>query len=339
VQNNLEKLRIVLDSRNTSRNRLSELVSAGDSADGAKIAEEREKLERREASVEEVRELVRHDLAKARTARDEAEDRLQKAQETNTYDFETAEEIRLKAAVARGDILVGHLEHALSAEEATTIRDILASIQEEASRITGPFRLESSRFGDWPGPSVPERLIMLFKEARQPGSKKPILFSGGLMLALAAVILGTVTVAMLTGDRTDANPIGVGEAVVPVLIDSANEAVSIEVTLEYDEDVLTARDVRQGLMSTLGKVAFDVSIPGTASFAVQDKAGIVGSGDLVLIVFKVEQTVSEPTDLIIVSAIATNRDGSEAVIKGENGWLDTDALVNYAPVLHFEEPD
>lgn len=335
MQNNLEKLRIALDNRNTTRNRLAELETAGERADASKLAEEREKLSRREASLEQTRELVKRELADARKACREAETRLEKARDTRTVSFETAEEHRLNATIERGNMLVGHLEQALLAESPERVRDILSEIQKEASSMPGPFSMDSSRFGDWPGPSVPERIMMLFKEARNPGSKKPILFSGGLMAILALVVLGGVTITMLRADPSDSNPIGMGEAVVPVMINSANEATSIEVTLEYDADILTAREVRKGLMSTLGKIGFDVSLPGTISFVVSDKAGIVGSGDLVLLLFKVDRIVDDPADIVVVSAYATNKDGSEATITYEDGWLKTDALVNYAPVLHF----
>jgi len=338
VQNNLEKLRIALDNRNTTWDRLAELEAAGESADASKLAEEREKLSRRETSLEQSRGLVKSEVADATKARDEAEKRLEKARETRTVSFETAEEHRLNATIERGNMLVGHLEQALVAESPEQVKDILAAIQKEASSMPGLFSMDSSRFGDWPGPSVPERIMMLFKEARKPGSKKPILFSGGIMAILALVVFGGITISMLRADPSDANPIGVGEAVVPVMIRSADEATSIEVTLEYDETILTARDVRKGLLGTLGKVVFDVSMPGTISFVLSDKAGIVGSGDLVLIVFKVDHIVPDPADIVVVNASATNKDGSTPTIMFEHGWLETGALVNYAPVLYFEEP-
>jgi len=153
VQNNLEKLRIDLDSRNTTRGRIAELESSAESPDTSKMAELEEKLERREASLEKSRGLVRRELADAKKARDDAQKHLEKARENNTFEFETAEEQRLKAAIVRGDMLVDHLQRALAAEEGGTVTDILASIQEEASKIGGPFSLDSSRFGDWPGPS------------------------------------------------------------------------------------------------------------------------------------------------------------------------------------------
>jgi hypothetical protein len=336
VQNSLEKLRIALGSRNHTRDRVAELEAAGESADPSELAEEREKLARRESSLERTRVLVKRDLAEARKARDEAEKRLEKARDTRTVSFETAEEHRLKAAIKRGHLLVGHLEQAIAAESPEEVKGILAAIQEEASNMSGLFSLESTRFGDWPGPSVPERIIMLFKEARKPSSKKPILFSGGLMAVLAVIVLGGATISMLRADHSDANPIGIGEAVVPIMVDTADEVTSIEVTLEYDETILTAREVRKGLLGTLGRIAFDVSMPGTISFVLTDTAGIVGSGDLVLILFKVDHIVAEPTDIVIVSASATNKDGSTATIRSEDGWLETSAMVNYAPVLHFE---
>ena len=336
MQNNLEKLRIALDNRNTTRGRLAELQAGSEADEDPKVSELDEKLARRETSLEQARALVRHELADVKKARDEAEKRLEKARGSRTVGFETAEEHRLNATIQQGDMLTSHLEQALVAEDPQTVKDILASVQKEASTIPSPFSMESSRFGDWPGPSVPERLMMLFKEARSPGSKKPILISGGIMAILALVILGSVTISMLRSDQTNANPIGVGEAVVPILIDSADEATAIEVTIEYDETVLTAREVRKGLMGTLGKIASDVSMPGTVTFAVTDKAGIVGSGDLVLILFKADHIAPDPVDIVIVSASAVNKNGEEASLRVEHGWLETGALVNYAPTIHFE---
>ena len=287
MRNNLEQLRIALESRKASQRLIAKLEAEGEGADASELAAAREKLAGRESSLEKTRGLVRRDLEEARKARDEAERRLEEARDTRTVNFETAEEHRLNATIRRGQSLVSNLEQALAAESPEEVRDILAAIQEEASRTPGVFSMDSARFGDWPGPSVPERIMMLFKEVRKPGSKKPILFSTLFMTVLAIVVFGGIAISMLRADPSATNPIGMGEAVVPVMIDAARDATSIEVTLEYDETILTAREVRKGLLSTLGKIAFDVSMPGTISFVVSDNAGIVGSGDLVLILFKV----------------------------------------------------
>jgi len=337
VQNSLEKLRIALMSRDTARTQLATLESApDDELDRKAIDEAREKLTRREAALEQARAYVGREIEDAKKARDEATRRLAEAKSARAADFESAEEHRHNATIRRGDMLVGYLERAFAADDPEEVRGILKSVQEEATRIPSPYSLDASRFGDWPGPSVPERLIMLFKEARRPGSKKPILISGGIMLVLAVLVFGGAAISMLRGDRADANPVGMGEAVVPVLVDAADDTVRIEVTLEYDDSVLTALDVRKGLLGTLSTLESDISTTGVVEFVVTDSAGVVGSGDLVLVVFKVEHIITEPTPIVIASAAAVDKSGGLSRVRLEDGWLDTACLVNYAPTVHFE---
>jgi hypothetical protein len=340
MANPLKQLDEVLKLRRQEQRRIEKLESL--LADGtitqghyaSTISDYRSRLNAINRTLETIRAGVRSRLSDARTDEGVAERKLASFQAQHEGPFEDGEkpareasklERKLESARARR----AELERALAAESPADLRPD-GEIQPEDEEEPPP-----GISAQFPGVSVPERLLMLFRETRNPEAKKPVAVSGAVLAILTVVVLG---VLLISGARADsgatANVIGRGEVLVPVLGENLNGIGSVSLTLEYDEDVLTAVEIVPGVLARARTVTSDLSVDGVLSVDVESTYGLDPSGELMLVVFRVDDIVSDRTDIRVSSASALSLDGgTEPALETGDGWVETTSFTVSAPVL------
>ena len=341
----LQQLRNTLQDRARANANLNDVLQKKHKSarDEAAIARRTERLAVREASLAEARASIEHELNRARQAEAELRGRLGEAQlaqangepsrpGAGTEDHLLSNEI--KGAEARVRILE-------AAHAAETTDEFDALLRRNAGVLADepkPFRHGAAGFVDWPGMSVPERLMILVREVRRnPQTKRPILISAAAVGAIVLIILGLVVVSGLRNDAGNTpGLLGKGDVLVPVLVDGAVDAGAIELTIEYDGEILTTRDVISGALARGANVDRNVTAEGTITLVVTSGGGITGSGELVLIIFRTDHIVVDPVVLTVSHVAVHGLEGNgELPVESEDGWVDTNNLNCYAPVLHL----
>lgn len=312
----------------------------------ATVAKRTELLAVRESSLAEARAQIEQELSKARQSEARLRSRLDEAHAAlatqasgeSPHPNDGAEEQLLADEVKRAEARVRILEAARDVETTAEFDALLTRNAGVLAEEPKPFRPGAAGFVDWPGMSVPERLIILFREARRnPQTKRPILISAAAVGAIALIIFGLVVVSGLRNDAGNTpGLLGKGDVLVPVLVDGAVDAGAIELAIEYDAEILTARDVIPGGLARGARVDYDVTTDGRVTLEVTSSSGISGSGELALIIYRTNHIVVDPVALTVSHAAVYGLEGnSELQVESEDGWADTNNLTSHAPVLHL----
>ena len=342
----LQQLRNTLQDRAKANASLNEVLlkKQKSARDEAAIARRTERLAAREASLAEARASIEHELNRARQAEAELRGRLGEAQaaqangEPSRPDAGTEEQL-LSNEIRGAEARVRILEAAHAVETTDEFDALLRRNAGVLANEPKPFRPGAAGFVDWPGMSVPERLMILVREARRnPQTKRPILISAAAVGAIVLIILGLVVVSGLRNNASNTpGLLGKGDVLVPVLIDGAVDAGAIELTIEYDGEILTARDLISGELARGADVTVDYG-DGTVTLGVTSSGGITGSGELVRITYQTNHIVLDPVALTVSHAAVHGIVGNgELPVESENGWVDTNNLTCYAPVLHLSQ--
>ena len=341
----LQQLRNTLQDRAKASAALNEVLQKKHKSarDEAAIARRTKLLAAREASLVEARASIEHELNKARQVEAGLRGRHGEAQpaqangEPSRPDSGTEEQL-LSNEIKRAEARVRILEAARAVETTAEFDALLTRNAGVLAEEPKPFHPGAGGFLEWPGMSVPERLMILLRETRRnPQTKRPILISAAAVGAIVLLILGLVVVSGLRND-TGNTPglLGKGDVLVPVLVDGAVDAGVIELAIEYDDEILTARDVLSRGLARGADVDYDVTTDGTVTLVVTSSGGITGSGELVLIIFRTDHIVVDPVVLTVSHAAVHGLEGnSELPVESEDGWVDTNNLTCYAPVLHL----
>jgi hypothetical protein len=345
VLDSLQQLRNTLQDRAKATANLNAVVRKKQKSprDEAAIAKRTELLAAREASLAEARALIERELNKARQAEAELRSKLGEAQPAQANGEPSrpaagANEQLLSNEIKRAAARVRILEAAHEVETTGEFDALLTRNAGVLAEEPKPFRPGAAGFAEWPGISVPERLTVLFREVkRNPQAKRPIIISAAAVGALALIIVG---LAVTSGLRNDAGNtpdlLGRGEVLAPVFVDGAVDAGAIELTIEYDSEILTARNVIPGGLARDADIDYDVTTDGTVTVKVTSSDGITGSGELVFIIFRTNHIVVDPVALTVSDAAVYGLDGnSELQVESEDGWADTYNMTCYAPVLHL----
>ena len=319
--------------------KLDALLAEGTITQGhydATISDYRSRLKAVNRAIETVRESVRSRLRMARKSENDAERKLADLQSRRqerrvSEDKFFREEPRLRAQLEEARSDRAELERALSAESPA---DLLAPGEHEPEEDEEYDPYHRGLASEFPGVSVPERLFMLFREARNPEAKRPIAVSGIVLAVLTAIVIGVVAISSAFADDTTADVVGRGEVLVPVIGENLSGVGHMTFTLDYDEEVLSAVEVVPGVLSRARTVTSDLTQAGTVSIDIVSTYGFDASGELVLIVFGVDDIVTEATDVNLSAAAALALDGgSELTVESTNGWVDTATFDVFAPVI------
>ncbi len=321
--------------------KLDSLLAEGTITQGhydATISDYRSRLKAVNRALEAVRDSVRSRLRMARKSENDAERKLADLQSRREEgrvpeDKFVREEPKLRARLdeARSDRAA--LERALSAESPA---DLLAPGERETEEDEQYDPYHRGLSSEFPGVSVPERLYMLFREARNPEAKRPIAVSAIVLAVLTAIVIGVVAISSAFADDTTVDVVGRGEVLVPVIGENLAGVGHMTFTLDYDEEVLSAVEVVPGVLSRARTVTSDLTQDGTVSIDIVSTYGFDASGELVLVVFSVDDIVTESTDVNISTASALGLDeGSELNIETANGWVDTVTFDVFAPVIRI----
>ncbi len=189
---------------------------------------------------------------------------------------------------------------------------------------------------DWPGASVPERLIALFRESKKTDSRKAIVVSSVVVAVLTLVVLGATLISGARAPGGESSPLGKGELYVPVLVADADEVGRLEMTIEYDAATLTALGASNGPISAAAAVQSNLETPGKMTLAISDVTGFSGSGAIVLLRFRVDHILVKPTPLAVTAVTATDaRTMAPVAVEFEDGSVNTGTLESVAPVMRF----
>jgi hypothetical protein len=188
----------------------------------------------------------------------------------------------------------------------------------------------------WPGATVPERLIMLFKESKESDSRRPIVISSIVIAVITIVMLGVTLISGALNPADGRSPIGKGELFVPVLVADADDVGTLEMTIEFDEAVLTAITATPGPIATGAVVECNTETPGKMTLRLVDVTGTSGSGAVMLLRFAVDDIVLEAA---VLDVTATSASGSMTMapiaVEFEDGSINTATLESVAPVVRF----
>ena len=347
----LALLKDVLASRDEARTRLHELetqVKGGGEADTRLSSNLRKQSERLSAlrdrertlreSVERETERSRSAAADLEVALHELEGRHSSGQVMDAaYEME-AHLLRSRRADAEARIAVR--EKALQAESARDLEwlDSVPAVHRmaEGGQQPGAQGASSMAPSEWPGASVPERIAMLWRESKKPGSRRSIVVSSVVVGAIAVLVLGVVIISSHLNPRDPADYLGVGEFLVPVLVDDAQHLRNLELTLEYDNEVVTAVSVVQGDVGRLAVMQYDIYKPGMVEVLLRDITGIEGTGSIIIVRFKTNEIVPGPTALRLASLSAVDsRTMQDMPVQGEDGWVNTGTSDVQSPVVRF----
>lgn len=341
----LQQLRNTLHDRAKANEDLNAVVRKKQKStrDEAAMAKRSERLAAREASLAEARASIEHELNKARRAEAKLRGELEEAQSAQADEEPSrpdagAEERLLASDVKRAEARVHILEAARDVETTAEFDKILTQNAGVLAEEPKTYHPGAAGFTGWPGISVPERFMILVREARRnPRTKRPIIISAAAIGAVALIIFGLAVVSGLRNDAGNTpNLLGRGEVLVPVLVDGAVDAGAIELTIDYDGEILTARDVIAGGLARGADVDYDVTTDGTITLGLTSSGGITGSGELVLIFFRTDHIVLDPVALTVShAAVHGLEEDSELPVESEDGWVDTNNMTCYAPVLRL----
>jgi len=347
VADTLTQLRDALRKRDKARAQLQALQSqlpTGES-DHQKRQAELEKLTSKLSSaggdVSKRRESLAQEIDASRSVVSAAEDELRDLNERHDAgDIPERAYGRavpaIRARIAGAEARIQIREKALAAESAKELDwlDKLTIAQRKADvppQTGGPAT-------DWQGATVPERIMMLWRESKKPQSRRPIVISSIVLGVLALSVLAVVLVGGATSDTTMEDYLGRGEVLVPVLVQDMEGVRSLEFTLQYDPQLLTGMSVIQDEVGRLSVMQYDIDRDGHLRVTVRDVTGITGTGALIIIRFKVNELVEEQAPLEFVSVAATDVQTLQPrPAQGENGWVNTSTLEVYAPVLRFPD--
>ncbi len=350
MADSLARLRRELIDLDDARKKLNDLEQkAAQSADAAaqeqKLARQRTRVAGNERKVQETREVLAREAARSREDAGAAKNSLAELDARRaagavgeaSYVTETR---RLQRRVTEDERQAELLQRATTADSAAELRTITApeprpklgeeSSEELIQRYTEPRGLE------WPGITVPERIVMLWRESKKSGSRKPVIVSGVIVAALILVLIGVVAVSGHMSPKEASDYLGKGEVLVPVLVDDARNVRSLQFTVAYDPEMLTGMSVIQGDVAQLGVMQYDILKSGKIEVSVRDITGIEGSGSIVIMRFRSHEILPEPSPLLLESLSAVDLDTmEERPMRGEAGWVDTATLEVMAPVLSF----
>ncbi len=316
----------------------------------AKLQRQTDRLSALEQHVAQLRHTLARETDQARAAvatAEEAQRALAQRHRAGEVSGEAyrAQESALREQLENAEARLAQLGRAVTAESASELDRLNAELATETEttllqkRDAMMQRYSQSRFADWPGAPVPERLAMLWREGKKPQAKRPILISAAVVGALALIIIGTVLVAGASRERDITDFLGHGEVLVPVLVDQAEGVRDLRFTIEYDADLLTGISVIQGDVGRLAVMQYDIDHAGIMTVTIRDVGGVSGSGPIIVARFRAKESVDRQTPLTFTSVSATDvRTSTDMLVHGENGWINTNTLDVQSPVLDFTPP-
>jgi len=351
VADTLTQLTHVLRDRDDLRESIVKLereaAGSTDKADKAraKLEKQSERLSSTEQAVNAARKAVADELASSRAAVKTAEAELNELESRHLsgevsgepYD-QQREVLQLRASSAERRATVR--ERALQAESAKDLNWLSRTpaddlLSEEDAQQAEQMKNEV-RFSDWPGMSVPERIMMLRRESRKPHSRRPIIRSAVLLGILSIVVLGITCISSKTNPRDVTDFLGRGDFLVPVLVEDAEFVRTLEFTLQYDTDLVRGISVVQGDVGRLAFMQYDVDPDGTIEVTLRDVLGIEGSGSIVIVRFTASDILPDPIPVSFASVRAQDvRTMEEMQVEGNDGWINTETLDVLAPVIRF----
>ena len=177
---------------------------------------------------------------------------------------------------------------------------------------------------------------MLWRESKKPNSRRSIIVSSVVVGVIAVLVLGVVFISSHLNPGDPADYLGVGEFLVPVVVDDAQNLRSLEITLEYDNTVVTAVSVIQGDVGRLAVMQYDIDKSGSVDMLVRDVTGIEGTGTILIVRFKTVEIVPGPTALRLASLSAIDsRTMQDMPVQGEDGWVNTGTRDVQSPAIRF----
>lgn len=262
------------------------------------------------------------------------------AGEVYLVDKREREQLRLQQQLEQAETREDLLKQAAAAKCSKDLTDIADRIDQEPTRNEEGFPTGRSTYTDFPGLTVPERLILLFREIkRNPQVKRPIAISSALIGAILLTIFGVLIVSGMRNDAGDTpSVLGRGDVLAPILVNGVEDVGGLEITLAYDEQVLTGLSVMPGSLASAAYIESNVSTPGVVAIAIIDTTGITGSGELVIVRFRTDHIVVDPVPLTLSSSAAYHAISLEPIpFESEDGWVNTGNLSVMAPVLDFSQ--
>ncbi len=345
----LERLQDALRDRDHIKESISKLERTTDTGSAAvgsasKHEKQTQRLSSADKQVSTIREVLAAEIDASRTAAAAAGAGLQELEALHRSGEiadepyqEKSEEFRSRREEATARIAVR--ERALSAESARDL-DWLESVPiihrvPEGETPAAPAPCEV-RLTDWPGASVPERIAMLWREARKPNSRRSIITSAIAVGALTVIVIAVVLIAGKMNPKDASDYLRPGEVLVPVLVDSAEHIRNLEFTLVYDTETVTGMSVIQGDVGRLAVMQYDIHRAGTVEVSIRDVVGVSGSGSIVIMRFRANEAVPDHATLSFASLRAVDtRTMEERPVVGEDGWIDTETLDVLAPIIRF----
>ncbi len=346
----LAHLKNLLAAREEARVRLRDMEAEGEVAGGAekrrssklkrqsdRLAEMDGKLRRLRKAISEETERARSSAIATRTALDE----LGTAQPGGGQGVHTEslrQELQLRLTELNSRVSVK--ERALQAESASDLA-WLDSVPEahrgdEEPELSGPHEPGEMTVSEFPGASVPERIMMLRREMKKPGSRRSIIVSTVVVCAIAAIVFGVVLVSGHRNPKQASDYLGEGEVLVPVLVDDARNIRNLEFTLTYDPGVLRGMSVIQGDVGRLAFMQYDIDNSGTIEVVMRDVTGIDGSGTMLIMRFRTLEAGPTPEPIAFTALKAVDSETlQERPATGEDGWVDTLDFEVLAPVIRF----
>ena len=342
----LGQLKTILRARDEGRARLEELESKTNREDTqskrlqADLSKQSERLSAMDERVRTLRQALTRESEAARAAITEAdaelhalEDRRGSGQVMDAAYEVGARSLRIRRTDAEARIAVR--EKALEADSAKEL-DWLDSVPPEHRGADSTQGIDETSISDFPGPSVPARIAMLWRESKRPQSRSSIRTSAIVVGALTLLVVGAVVISSSLNPRDPTDYLREGEFLVPVMVEEAQHIRNLQFTLEYDTEVVAGVSVIQGDVGRLAVMQYDVDRSGRIEVLVRDVTGIDGSGSLVIMRFKTVTVVPEPAPLRFTSLNAIDsRTLLERPVLGDDGWINTEQLDTLAPVLRF----
>ncbi|MBN1855731.1 MAG: hypothetical protein JW846_02105 [Dehalococcoidia bacterium] len=308
------------------------------------IAKCRKRLDKADAALAGARSAVRADVEKIRKTADDLLPEIaalerQQGSEGPFSDKNERELVKLRQELKKAKTQEGLLESAAGTASSKELIEIAARIDEEPTRDEEGYPVGRASYTDFPGMTVPERLILLFREVKKnPQTKRPIIISSAVIGAILLTLFGVLIVSGMRNDAGDTSGIiGRGDVLAPILVDGASNVGRLEITLTYDAEILTGLTVLPGSLASASMLEHNVSIPGTVIIELVDTTGITGSGELVIIKFRTDHIVIEPVPLLLSSASYDVHSLEEIPSQNEDGWVDTGNLSVMAPVIDFAQ--
>ncbi|HID26882.1 MAG TPA: hypothetical protein EYP22_03445, partial [Methanosarcinales archaeon] len=107
---------------------------------------------------------------------------------------------------------------------------------------------------------------------------------------------------------------------VPINITSANNLGSMDLLLSYDPNILEAIDVKKGSLTQNSNLEYKIT-NGTISISLIDLKGIQGSGDFIILGFKVIGSSGSASPILINHIEATDTNFNKLAINKESGLI------------------